>query len=213
MKVKKWRWDGLLQKILLFVCLCLPIYYSNAEVAFGGKDVAPPATTEEIVKNIRAIVDHDDLEDINFYSEKLGVVMKGDEIGEVRIPDAPCGLSSNKNYRTGVGQYFHFSKIPWYFVANDGMQLHCGRPYRKEFKQNGEVEIFASARLDPREICITEGDVKRFFKDGRYSLDRGVFEMHYTSSNDGGINLEIASTSQKPQCLIYVGFHQIKLAK
>ncbi|WP_175821178.1 hypothetical protein [Burkholderia sp. BCC0419] len=213
MKVKKGRRSGLLQKILVFFCFCLSISCSNAEVVFGGGDVAPPTMADEIMKNIRAIVDHDDLGDVNFYSEKLGITMKGNGIGEIRIPDAPCGLSSDKNYRIGVGQYLHFSKIPWYFVEYDGVQPHCDRPYRKEFKKNGEVEIFFHVQLNQEKICISEGDVKRFFRDGGYSLDRGVFEMRYTPPNDDGINLEMASTSQKPQCLIYVGFHQVKHVK
>ncbi|MBN3744418.1 hypothetical protein G3N96_03050 [Burkholderia sp. Se-20373] len=202
-----------MQKVMLIFCFCLPIFYANAEVEFGGKDVAPPTTADDVLKNILAIVDHGDLGDVKFYSEKLGVVMKGDGVGEVRIPDAPCGLSSDKTYRSGVGQYFYFSKIPWYFSSYDGIRSWCDRPYRKEFKQDGEVEIFSRARFDQSKICISEDNVKRFFKDGSYSLDRGVFEMSYTSPNVGGITLEMASTSQKPQCLIYVGFHQVKRVK
>ena len=66
---------------------------ADASIA-GGQSIPPPKDADEIVKNLRDIIDHGDLADEQYFADKLGVVMKGGEIGWMTVP-IPCGGTSD----------------------------------------------------------------------------------------------------------------------
>jgi hypothetical protein len=181
---------------------------ADASIVAGDTAMAAPQTADEILKNIRAIVDHGDLADEQFYAEKLGVVMKGTEIGVITFPDKLCGLAMGFTRKREIGQLFYYSDIPWYFSQFDGRRADCGRPYTKVFASKGLIRVFGTVVVDHKKICISESDVKRFFRSGKYVHDRGIFEMQYPANSVIATNVAIYSTSSKHQCVVSIDFYQ-----
>jgi hypothetical protein len=172
---------------------------------------SPPQAADEIVKNIRAIADHGDLADEQYYAEKLGVVMVGNEIGSVAEPDSPCGLGVVSKRERMIEQQFYYKDVPWYFTSWFGRNQRCDRPYAKAFLSNGLIEVVASLMIDAKKVCVTQDDLKKYFKTAEYVNERGGFKFKYSVSEQNVISVEATSPSSMPKCAVYVNFFQNRI--
>ena len=197
------------------LCLATVVFHSHPMVAMADGNivgdeniVAPPKTADGIVKRIRAIVDHGDLADEQYYAETLGVVMEGGAIGSMTEPDSPCGLMAASKREKMIEQRFYYKDVPWYFTSWFGRSRTCDRPYSKAFLSNGLIEVVGTLMVDAKKVCLTEDDLKKYFKYGQYLNERGGFKVKYSISGQNVISLEITSPSSAPRCAVYVNLYQ-----
>lgn len=192
------------------ICLLVPML-AKATVVSGEARTAPPKDAEEIVKNIRAIVDHGDLADEEFLSEKLGLTMTSGPIDDAMEPDFSCGLGVSSERNRIIEQRFSYASVPWYFTGWFGRNRVCDRPYVKVYLPNGLIEVVATIMVDFKKVCVKEGDIKKYFKSATYTIERGGFRVRYSVDGRNAVSIEIASPSSSPECAVYVNFYQNKL--
>ena len=212
MKLKK-------KRAIKFVALSfiVSVFHFNSISALADTTVAgdakipPPQNVDEIVKNIRAIIDHGDLADEQFYAEKLGLVMLGGEIGPVLEPDFACGPGMASKRKRVIEQRFYYKNVPSYFSPRFGRNPVCDHPYAKAFLSNGLIEVVGSIMIDANKMCITEDDFRGYFKSGEYSNERGGFRVKYSVATGNVISLDVASPSSKPQCAVYIDLYQNRI--
>jgi hypothetical protein len=213
--MKSERQNSIMLIILRLITVALHFYSMGAmaddSIIAGKTKIRPLLTADEIVKNIRAIVDHGDLADEQYYAEKLGVVMEGGEIGSVTEPDFPCGLGVASKRERMIEQRFYYKDVPWYFTSWFGRNQVCDRPYAKAFLPNGLIEVVGKLMIDTKRICITEDNLRKYFKSGEYFNERGGFRVKYSVVAHNTIYFEAASPSSSPQCAVYVNFYQNRI--
>jgi hypothetical protein len=202
----------------MILCLMVVLFHINSAVVMAD-DIAvedqtsnsSPQTADQIVKRIRAIVDHGDLADEEYYAEKLGAIIQGGKINSVVEPDFACGLGIASNRERLVEQRFYYKDVPWYFASWFGRNRVCDHPYEKIFLQNGRIEVVGKLVIDAKKICITKDDLKKYFKSGEFRDDRGGFGLNYSISKENDISLEVISPSSSPKCAVYINFYQNRI--
>ena len=121
----------------------------------------------------------------------------------------PCGLSSPPpKTELKLVQRFGYEDIPWYFEPHFGRNYRCNQPYVKDFLPSGSVAVQGELLIDWNKICVTEDDLKKYFKDGDYSIERGGVVMKYIYQNKNLISLEVWTTAKERKCVTHVFFNQ-----
>jgi hypothetical protein len=180
---------------------------ADASIA-GGQSIPPPKDADEIVKNLRDIIDHGDLADEQYFADKLGVVMKGGEIGWMTVP-IPCGGTSDPySHERKLEQRFGYIDVPWYFDEHFGRSSRCDQPYVKEFLSNGLISVSGQVNINTDRVCVTQNDLKKYFEAGDYSSRGRGFIMKYIYRGRNSIFLTIWSTFNKSQCASLISVWQ-----
>ena len=161
--------------------------------AAAGQEAPVPRNADEILQNLRDIVERGNLADEQYYSRKLGVVMKEANAtwfkwhSPCEVVGVPAPLfSGSKDERA-----LYYSSVPWYFSKKSGMRPDCDIPYTKQLPVNGITRVDASISIDYGKVCITEDDIHKYFKNGSTS------ESMYQYRKNGFLVREIDEVYEK----------------
>ncbi|NIF69889.1 hypothetical protein F3J16_06740 [Burkholderia sp. Ap-962] len=192
------------------------IFFAISVSGHANTDTAPrlikidsrSVGADEIVRNLRAIIDHGDLTDEQFFSEKLDIGLSGGKIETVAEPDFSCGLGMSQSKEKLVEQRFYYSNLPSYFAQWFGRSHVCDFPYVKVFRKDGSIKVISRLVVDTNKICITAGSIRRYFRGVDYSTERGGFRIKYIARQGNPVSVEFSSPSSQPMCSGYINFYQ-----
>ncbi|WP_321903217.1 hypothetical protein [Burkholderia cenocepacia] len=201
---KNVRW---MRGLMFSGCLMASTVWADVGVNGGITDpVTPPQTIEQILTNLRELVDHGDLADVQFFANKLGVVMKGFPVQHLTIPSQGCVRLPTHE----IGQYFNYIKIP-YFIEPWNVSGTCNTyGYTKEFLSNGRVWVNTSIDIDVKKICITEDDIKKYIPESKITIERNRFIARYHNQDRSinAVDMTILSAPPTWTCIGGVNFYQ-----
>lgn len=188
--------------IMLTMLLIVPI------VGCAGPKDDSSISSSEVLNGIRDIVTHNDLSDVEYFSQKLGVIMAGGQKIEGKGGLSVCGLEYPPQMHNKIVQRFYYAKYPDYFDRRYIGEPPCEFNYVREFVDDRIVKTYAVAVFDVNKICISKADVESVLKEFHLDGARGGFIARRTNSSQAGVTVELISTYAGPICVRSAHFSQ-----
>ncbi|MFB9127141.1 hypothetical protein E2553_40410 [Paraburkholderia dipogonis] len=159
--------------------------------------------SDMILTKIALLLTHAHLDDNINVSKILDVRLAGGE-SETGRGDMiyACALQSYTNTKIWKGRRYRYEKEPAYFASQPfPATSKCFNPYVVNNENPAHVSASLSININVNNVCITDSDIKRHFKDAYYSESRGGFSVRYrTGDVNDHIVLRIESTRTGKIC-------------
>ncbi|WP_155720478.1 hypothetical protein [Burkholderia anthina] len=174
----------------------------------AGSRVNSPISSSEVLNGIRDIATHNDLSDVEYFSQKLGVVMSAGQKIEGKSGLSVCGLEYPPQIDNKVVQRFYYEKYPDYLDRRYIGKPPCEFNYVREFMGDRIVKTYAVVVFDVKKICISKADVESVLKEFHLDSARGGFNARRTNGSQAGVVVELISTYAGPICVRSAHFSQ-----